>query len=124
MTKVVFSIDDWSNLRQLSKFLKLIETQRVMGKLKGDFKILQGCYKGELEIAFMAEADDFKDYVLRYGWVDQQESILIIEEDNKATLEYRSKPTEDLGTWTNVSEKEKGESYTYDPKNKTWWTCR
>jgi len=122
---VYFSIDNWGNLRKLSKFLKIMETARVMSKLEGKFNILQGSYNGVPELSFSCHRKDFEDYVVRYGWVVNQTCVLVVREDNTAYLEYPSS-TMELGIFTNVSEAEAKMStgWTYNPEDRTWWTTR
>lgn len=123
MARVVFSIDLWYDLRSLSKFLRMLETQRVMGKLRGEFKILQGFYKGAHELSFLCDLQDYKDFVEPYGWTKNQESILVIEDDSKAYLKYKELPSEYIGVWSEVYNPDHVENWAYDPRENRWWSC-
>ena len=123
MDRIVFSIDDWYDLRKLARFLRHMADQQALGKLKGEFKVLQGSYKGVPEISFMAGEEDFNYYVVPYGWADSQESILIINEGNEAWLRHTDYKKDAIGKWTQVTQDQKGENWTYDPKDNSWWTC-
>jgi hypothetical protein len=120
--RVVFSIDDWYDLRKLARFLRHMADCRALGKLSGEFKVLQGCYKGVPEVSFMCSRQDFNAYVVHYGWFTNQESCLVIDESNNACL-VSSECTEGIGQWTQVSQDQKGDSWTYDPKDNSWWAC-
>jgi len=126
MTRVVFSIDDGDKLHSIAKFLHNIDKLRAMKKLKGDFKLCIGTYKGVPEYSFICDQEDFLNYVLAYGWVKHQESILLIFPDNQVLAETRGSAMgtnnlKYLGIWTNVSKSEIKGDYTYIMEDKTWW---
>jgi len=58
-----------------------------------DFKIVKGSYKGTLETSVLVVVDtDIKlDSIRNIAFKDGQESILIVNEDRKAYLEYNPK---------------------------------
>ena len=120
--RVIFSIDDWSDLRKLARFLRHMADQQALGKLKGEFKVLQGSYKGVPEISFMCYEKDFGTFVKSYGWVEKQESYLRIFSDNSCYF-FKENLLEGIGEWTQVTQDQKGENWTYDPKDNSWWTC-
>ncbi len=121
MERVIFSIDNWNDLHTLAKFLRLMDTHRAMMKLDGDFKVLQGYYKGDLEISFMCSQRDFTDYVLRSGYVDNQESIFHVSPSGYCCLEYRNGALEPLGELLISTGMPDTEAWTYDPESKTYW---
>ena len=83
MPYVIFSIDNVSDTHALAKFLRHIETQSAMQKMRGKMVHCVGCYKGTLEASFILTQDDFDNHVKPHGFVDNQESILICADDTR-----------------------------------------
>ena len=87
---VIFSIDDSHDGHQQAKFLRYIDTLRVMGKLRGMFALCIGCYRGDMERSYMMLAMDYEKHIPKSGYVDNQESILRVPGDVRqpCCLEY------------------------------------
>ena len=92
-----------------------------MGKLNSSMKLAIGCYLGKLERSYILRKDDFDSYVLKSGYVDDQESFLVLRDGYYgvvyATLEYQSGDKVFLGTMEQVDPQEAlaGEAWTYRP---------
>lgn len=121
MERVIFSIDNWHELHTLAKFLRLMDTHRAMMKLDDDFKVLQGYYKGELEISFMCSIKDFEDYVVPSGYVSKQESFLHVSPSDYCCLVYNNGTLEPLGGLLISTGVPDTEAWTYDPRSRTYW---
>ena len=87
---------------------------------------LIGCYKGNKEVSFMesiqneTELNDALKYAERY----KQESVLLIDSQNKARLVFlETGKTVEIGTWTQVQKIEGLEAYTID-KNGNFFICK
>lgn len=105
METVVFSIDNVTDLHCLAKFLRWIDTNKALGKLTGDMKVCFGCYKGVIEQSFVMLRVDFDKYVRSQGWVDGQESFLMVPSDDRqpCTLAFSDGRVDVLGRLTEVS---------------------
>jgi hypothetical protein len=121
MTRVVFSIDDGDKLHSMAKFLHNIDKLRAMKKLKGDFKLCIDTYKGVPEYSFICSVEDYKAFVVEYGWTNNQESVILIFSDNECVIVDKKGRSSNLGIWTNVSKFEIKGDYTYIMEDKTWW---
>lgn len=84
MTKVIFAIDTGPEpLHTRAKFLRHLDTLRAMGKLDGEARIGIGHWvdpKGVswLEPCYMLTIDDYEQHVLRPGWTNGQQCVLIV----------------------------------------------
>lgn len=84
MPKVIFAIDDGDNaLHTKAKFLRHLDTLRVMGKLEGEARTGIGHWVDDdgvswLEPCYCLELFDYDKHVLPHGWVNQQRCILVV----------------------------------------------
>lgn len=76
---VIFAIDNDSDLHTVSKFMRHVDTQKAMGRMQGTIKPCVGSYKGQLEQSYIMTRQDFDRYVKASGYIDNQESILLLE---------------------------------------------
>lgn len=83
---VIFAIDNDNDLHTVSKFLRHVDTQRALGNIKGTLKPCIGSYKGQMENSYIMRLDDFDLVVSGSGYVDNQESILLVEEGHRGVL--------------------------------------
>ena len=88
-------------------------------------EILTGCYKGVVETSFIEKINNQDDFnnALNYAIRFNQESVLVIDENNNATLislDNGEKIT--AGVWTKVNSAEGLENYSID-KNENIFTC-
>ena len=81
LNKVIFAIDNNTDLHTVSKFLSHVDKLVAMGKVKGPFVQCIGSYNGELETSYMADERDFINFIKHSGYVDNQESVLYIPGD-------------------------------------------
>jgi hypothetical protein len=124
--KVIFSIDNVSNLHQLSKFLRHMDTQRATGKLKDEFQTCIGYWEGILENSFICGKEDFLTYVDAHGWCDNQTAIILMDDEGECYIKYGPHNAEYLGVFTNVSEPEAkvSQGWTYDMKTNSYWVIK
>lgn len=121
MDYVIFAIDNDADLHTNAKFLRHVDQLRAMGKLNSSMKLAIGCYLGKLERSYILRKDDFEAHVLESGYVDDQESFLVLRDGYYgvvyATLEYQSGDKVFLGTMEQVDAEEAlaGEAWTYRP---------
>jgi len=119
---VVFSIDNVTEMRTLKRFLKVVDTAKAMKKMEGDMKLCIGSYKGVMEQSFIMRQDDFEAFVVPNGFVQNQESFLILEYGHKdvvyaSLLWNESKRHEPIGRMVEVSHKKalRQDAWTYRP---------
>jgi hypothetical protein len=121
MDYVIFAIDNDADLHTNAKFLRHVDQLRAMGIIKSSMKLAIGSYLGKLERSYVLRKDDFDGYVLGSGYVDDQESFLVLRDGYYgvvyATLEYQSGDKVFLGTMEQVDPQEAlaGEAWTYRP---------
>lgn len=124
MEYVIFTYDKNSDTHMSAKFYRHIDTLRAMGKLKGKIIKTFGMYDGVIEDSFIARRDDFKDHILNSGYVSEQESFLMVPEDQRqpAWLEYQHQNhTEVLGRMKSSTEMPMTLGWTYRPDLKLYF---
>ena len=98
MTYTVFCIDNWEDLHTNAKFMRHLDTQRAMGKLKGNVVQAFGYYAGKIEPSFVMYTEDYEKFCTPF--TKGQESVLVVPESVKQPvwLKYADGTTEVLGT--------------------------
>lgn len=122
LEQVIFSIDDVDNIRTLRKFLHHVDVEVIMGRMSHVAQGI-GCYKGEMEICFMAQARDMPRIA---DWIKNQESTLHVPGDVRqpCTLEFLSDGScEKLGPMRRVSWDEAKELDGWTFMNGVYWAC-
>lgn len=124
---VIFSIDNVSDVHALAKFLRHIDTQEHMGKMKGKMKLLTGSYKGAIEYSFMLRQEDFEAFVEFSGYIKDQESILQYNgnTDSATLIMLKDYMSIDLGKLVAVDKALalNSEAWTYDPITEEYFIC-
>jgi len=140
---VIFAIDNDDNVHTNAKFLRYVDEREVMGKTKGKMKLCIGSYKGKLERSYIMRWDDFMEHIAESGYVDKQESILILRDGYYgkvyATLKFNSAYNSDwpaefpnvgyddlfLGEFKSIpaSEAQYEEAWTYRPDLDQYYVC-
>ena len=119
---VIFSIDNAWNVHILAKFMRFIDTKRVMGEMQKEMLVCSGMWNGQQELSFYMDYNDFFTHVANSGYVDEQECFMIVNpvkpnqpNRKQASLLYRCGNQELVGSFTGVSkeEAEANNSYTY-----------
>jgi len=128
MNSVIFSIDNPEDLHTKAKFLRFVDTLRALDKLSGNVILAIGCYKGDLEPAFIVKEADFYQHILPSGYLKNQESVLRVGGSRMhCTLEMLgSGEVIDVGHLESVSREEavKSEGFTYRSDMKTYWILK
>jgi hypothetical protein len=90
LNKVIFAIDDNTDLHTVAKFMRHIDTARAMGTLKGQFVQCIGMYDGVLEPSYMMDELEYHKLVAPMSFTDKQESVLLVPVDvrQNCTLSY------------------------------------
>lgn len=126
MPFVIFSIDKEDNPIFLSAFKSYIANCDMDGD---NCLPVIGCYKGQIERAFIINAKHFDKYVKPSGFVDNQESFLQVASGNKmeAVLLFPATGARvSLGSMHQVDEAEAKacEAWTYRPDMGVYWIAR
>ena len=84
MTKVIFAIDDGSDLHVRAKFNRYLDTLRVMGKADGEIRIGVGHWIDDdgvswLEDCYCMDMQDFKKHIQPNGWCNGQQCVLVTD---------------------------------------------
>ena len=126
--QVIFSFDGEADLRLSAKFYRYIDTLRVSMKLRMAPQLCIGSYKGELENSVLMDYNDFEEHVRKSGWVDNQESILVISPLNyhasqkQGHLEFLDGSKDVyLGRWETTHKPELFDGWTHT--NGRYYTC-
>ena len=121
MSFVIFSIDNVSDTHTLAKFLRHIDTQSAMQKMRGKMAHCVGMWEGVLEPSFIMTLQDFNDHVKPHGFVDNQVCVMeCLGKDDRqpCDLVYRDGKRENKGRLVNVDAEEamrhKGWTYRLD----------
>jgi hypothetical protein len=135
---VIFAIDNDDNVHTNAKFLRYVDEREVMGKTKGKMKLCIGSYKGKLERSYIMRWDDFMEHIAESGYVDKQESILILRDGYYgkvyATLKFNNDESKFpnvgyddlfLGEFKSIpsNEAQYEEAWTYRPDLDTYYVC-
>lgn len=118
LNKIIFAIDNNTDLHTVAKFMRHMDTQRALGDFKGNLTQCIGFWEGELEPSYMLNEVDYRRFVEPMGFTDGQVCILHVPADTRqpCTLESAGgdrhsvgvmrevKPSEALGldAWTYV----------------------
>ena len=135
---VIFAIDNDDNVHINAKFLRYVDEREVMGKTKGKMKLCIGSYKGKLERSYIMRWDDFMEHIAESGYVDNQESVLILRDGYYgkvyATLKFNNDESKFpnvghndlfLGVFRSIPahEAQYEEAWTYRPDLDTYYVC-
>jgi len=119
---VIFSVDNVQDVRTLAQFSHHLDMKRAMQKTKDSVKTCIGSYKGVMEQSFIMSRGDFDLVVRGTKWVENQESILHIEDGNAGKvygeLEFLADGSRQyLGQVSEVSQDEamQHDGWTYRP---------
>ena len=90
MNKVIFAIDDNTDVHVVAKFMRHMDTCRAMSTLKGSFVQCIGMYNGVLEPAYMMDESDYRQLVANTDYTVWQDCILLVPRDVRqpCTLEF------------------------------------
>ena len=92
LNKVIFAIDDNTDVHVVAKFMRHIDTARAMSVLKGSFVQCIGMYDGVLEPSYMMDERDYRQLVDGKSYVEHQECIMHVPADTRqpCSLEFLS----------------------------------
>lgn len=109
--KIVYAVNDKNEENRLKNIPQI--------------EVLTGCYKGVVETSFIEKINNQDEFnnALNYAIRFNQESVLVIDENNNATLISLDNGEKiPAGVWTKVDSVEGLENYSID-KNLNIFTC-
>ena len=126
LEKVVFAIDNNTDVHTVAKFMRHMDTCRAMNTLKGSFVQCIGMYNGLLEPSYMMDEADYRQLVANTDYVVLQDYILLVPRDVRqpCTLEYPDH-TFAIGPMREVSAAKAMQcsSWTYVQATNKYFTC-
>ena len=91
---VIFAIDNDNDLHTNARFLRYVDELRVMQKMEGKMQLCIGSYLDKMERSYIMSFNDFVDWIEKSGYVDEQESVLLLRDGYYgkvyATLKYNN----------------------------------
>ena len=126
---VIFSFDNPYQLHSAAKVYRCLDTIRVMKKLAYEPVMCTGYYKGQQEPAIMMDYNDFQEHVAGRWFLENQESILILNPRNprtnalQGTLVYSSGEKEGIGTWRQITPVEAMNAVGWTYLHGKYFTC-
>ena len=125
MKYTIFSIDNVTDWRVMSRFMRFVDELQAMGKMKGKAIQCVGMWEGALEPSFLCRTDDYLEHIDGSGYVDKQDAIMQVSECNKqyAQLVWHTGERESIGSLKSVSKDEawQQEGFTYRPDLDIYW---
>ena len=90
LNKIIFAIDNNTDVHVVAKFMRHMDTCRAMSTLKGSFVQCIGCYNGVLEPSYMMDERDYRQLVAGTHYTTEQDCILHVPADTRqpCTLEF------------------------------------
>lgn len=109
MKYTIFSIDNPTDWHQMAKFMRYVDTIRVLQKLKGNIIQCIGSWENKLEHSFICLSEDFEKFIIDSKYVDNQEYVLLVSQNKKQFAYLKNLKTEEItsiGRLRQVSKKE------------------
>jgi len=126
LNKIIFAIDNDTDVHTVAKFLRHIDTARAMETMKGAFIPCIGCYDGELESSYMMDERDYRRIVEPLSFTADQDCIMHVPADTRqwCTLEYATGGTESIGAMRQITALEAMglRAWTYVLETGMYWT--
>jgi len=98
----------------------------MLNKMSGNCIPCVGMYKGIMEYSFLCNWEDYNEFIVNSGYVDKQESILVIgpTKKRKAHILYKDGRDEYIGWMSEVPYEVamRSEHWTYRPDLNKYWT--
>ncbi len=126
LNKVIFAIDNDTDVHTVAKFLRHIDTARAMDNMKGSFIPCVGCYDGMLESSYMMDERDYRRLVATTDFTKDQDCIMLVPADTRqpCTLESGVNNSSTIGPMRKVDALEALGlvAWTYVIETGTYWT--
>ena len=128
LEKVIFAIDNPSDLHQVACFTRFLDTQRALGKLTGHVAQCIGHWEGGLEPSYMMNAVDYYEFVEKSGYVTNQICVLHVPSDNRQPCHTSTSfgMNESVGHMRSVDKADLNlvDPWTYVMESKEYFQCQ
>jgi len=128
--KVIFAIDGNTDTHVVAKFMRLMDTKRVMGDMQGTMVQCIGAWTNDdgkvvMEPSYMVNADDYYQIVKPSGYVDHQECVLKVPGDTRqpCSLEFQGGLTLGLNPMKQIDSTDGVTDWTYVIETGRYFTC-
>jgi hypothetical protein len=130
---VIFNFDNSHDLHSQAKFLRYIDTLQAKSELTYEPILGIGCWQGGLEGIVCMDYNDYYEFVDSLGFTEGQECVLVLNPVNprqihrkQGTLLFSDGTQKSIGEWTKLSAEQAQSfgSYTFFPRDKTYWVCK
>lgn len=130
LEKVVFAIDNNADTHVVAKFMRLMDTKRVMGDMKGKMVQCIGMWtdgegRRHMEPSYMVDARDYYEIVAPSGYVALQQCVLKVPGDTRqpCTLEFPGGLTFGLKPMREIDDTDGVTDWTYVIETGRYFTC-
>lgn len=125
--KVIFAIDDNTDLHTVAKFTRLMDTKRALGDLQGSVVTAIGMWEGVLEQSYIVDAVDYYAIVEPSGYVDGQYCVLLVPGDTRqpCTLLHNGGMREPINPMVEISPADamEADGWTFIPATGKYYSC-
>ena len=81
MNYVIFAIDNNEDFHNVAKFMRHIDTQKALGKLKGNIVENVGYWEGIMETSYTLREEDYMEFVVSLGYTQNQDCVLVLTDN-------------------------------------------
>lgn len=120
--KVIFAIDNNTDVHAVAKFLRHVDTLRAVNKIR-PVTMCIGNWEGILEASYMMDLADYDKYISGRDWADGQECVLVVSGDTRQQcyLRFPDGTRVTLGPMVQVDAPVG--NWTYVPATNKYFTC-
>lgn len=129
---VIFAIDDNTDFRAVTKFMRHLDAARALSYLKGAVTECVGYWEGEMETSYIMTEKDYLEFVVPEGvqdrFVGRQACVLVVPSDVRQPC-HTATPTldfiESVGPMVEVSKDQalKMEAWTFNKTTQRYHAC-
>lgn len=128
LEKVIFAIDNPSDLHQVACFTRFLDTQRALGRLRGHVTQCIGHWEGILEPSYMMDAKDYYELVASSGYTTNQICVLHVPADTRQQCHTQTSygMKENVGKMVRVDKSELNlvDPWTYVMATEEYFQCQ
>lgn len=123
LEKVVFAIDNNTDVHAVAKFMRQVDTLRAMNKIKPVVQCI-GMWENVLEASYMMDRVDYNTHIAGNGYADRQECILVVAGDTRQPchLAFPDGTTVSVGPMVEIAGPVG--NWTYVPATNKYFTCK
>jgi len=123
LEKVIFAIDNNTNVHTVGRFLRYADNLAAMNKIKPLVQCI-GNWEGVLEVSYMMNLSDYVAHIQDKGWTNQQDCVLVVAGDTRQPchLLFPDGSTSTVGPMVQLA----GPigNWTYVPATNKYFSCK